>query len=225
MPVEPIRLFERLLKAYGPQHWWPADGPFEVMVGAVLTQNTNWRNVERAIANLRAEGLLEPAALVRADADALRRLIRPAGFFRQKQGRLQRLARFVIEAGGIEALASEPTDRLRRRLLAQNGVGPETADSILLYAFDRPVFVVDAYTRRILHRLGMCASDIGYEALRSMLERALPRDARLFNEFHALFVAHAKRHCRTRPLCEGCPLAADCLAAQNARKELPGEAR
>ncbi len=206
-------IHDRLLAAWGPQGWWPAETPFEVAVGAILTQNTNWRNVERAIAALREGGLLEAHALREADEAQLQALIRPAGFFRQKAHRLRVLAGFWLDSGGAEALAARPLAPLRRELLALHGIGPETADSILLYALEKPVFVVDAYTRRIFSRLGLCAPDAGYDALQRMFMQALPADAPLFNEYHALIVELAKRHCRVRPRCEGCPLAERCMEA------------
>ncbi len=211
-------VFDRLLAAYGPQHWWPAsDGPFEVMVGAVLTQNTAWTNVERAIANLRDAGLLEPAAMGAAPTETLAEAIRPSGYFNVKARRLQALVAWYHAVGGAEALARWSTDDLRRGLLEVNGVGPETADDIVLYAFHRPVFVIDAYTRRIFQRLGLePARGDGYEDWRAAFEAALfdPADpaggVALFNEYHALIVAHGKDVCRPRPLCGTCVLADAC---------------
>ena len=215
-----LALYERLFAAFGPQHWWPAETPFEVVVGAVLTQNTAWRNVERAIARLRAANALSPEALAVAPRARLEEWIRPAGFYRQKAGRLAGVARFVLEAGGMDAPAASARrdpGAARRRWLALHGVGPETADSILLYAFGVPVFVIDAYTKRILARLGLAPEGIGYEELQTRFHAALPRDARLFNEYHALFVALGKDFCRARPHCAGCPLAAGCAACAVAR--------
>ena len=200
------RVYERLLAAYGPQHWWPGDSPFEVMVGAVLTQNTAWRNVERAIANLEAAGALTPTAVASLPPAELAALIRPAGYFNVKAQRLQAFCRFLLEAGGVDALGARPTEALRHALLAVHGIGPETADDILLYAFARPVFVIDAYTRRLLRRLGLAGGDEGYEALRQGIERALGPDEALFNELHALIVHHAKVVCATRPRCAACCL-------------------
>jgi endonuclease-3 related protein len=205
-------LQEQLFDAYGRQHWWPADTPFEVMVGAVLTQNTAWPNVEKAIENLKRQGMLCPRAMMASAAQQVAALIRPAGYFNVKAQRLQNLCRFVLQNGGVEALAGLTTNALRRGLLAVNGVGPETADDILLYAFGRPVFVVDAYTRRIGQRIGLLRGDESYEAIRAAFETALPSDADLLNELHALIVRHAKEHCRKRPLCQGCCLRSQCLA-------------
>ncbi len=202
--------FDLLLDRYGPQGWWPGETPFEVMVGAVLTQNTAWSNVERAIANLKRAGVLSCGAMLALAPEALAALIRPAGYFNVKAVRLQALCRFLVEAGGEAALAARDTPGLRTALLAVHGVGPETADDILLYAFGRPVFVVDAYTRRIGARLGLVAGDEGYEIIRRTFEAALGPDVAVFNEYHALLVRHAKVHCRPRPRCEGCPLATLC---------------
>jgi len=296
------QVFDDLLAAYGPQHWWPGDTPFEVMVGAVLTQNTAWGNVEKAIANLKKNDALSAEAIVGCGHDRLAAWLKPSGYFNIKATRLQNFCRWYLAQGGFEALNQRPTDELRHGLLSVNGVGPETADDMLLYAFERPVFVIDAYTRRLFSRLGLvlrpgyidgcrapqtcpgkapfaangCSiskngnaawarlgsslrasrkgvihgvaslgngttitcemrlvanpfptrcirqynlggvlvdEKLGYETLRSIFETALPADVALFNEYHALIVRHAKGACRKRPLCEACPLAADCLAA------------
>ncbi len=206
-------IFEQLLAAYGPQHWWPGETPFEVMVGAVLTQNTAWGNVEKAIANLVANGALDAEVIAACPARRLAEWIRPSGYFNIKARRLQNFCRWYLEQGGFEALRKWPTQELRHGLLSVNGVGPETADDMLLYAFERPVFVIDAYTRRLFSRLGMLDGELGYETLRRHFEEELPADVELFKEFHALIVYHAKAACRKRPLCVGCPLAAACPAA------------
>jgi len=204
-------LYHRLLAAYGRQDWWPAEHAFEVMLGAVLTQNTDWRNVERALAVLKAAlPELTPELILDLPEAELAALIRPAGYFNVKARRLRALCRFVTDAGGIETLATWPLAQLRPALLAVHGVGHETADDILLYAFDHPVFVVDAYTRRILSRLGLVHADIGYESLRHYCEARLPPSVGLFNELHALLVTHGKQHCRPRPRCESCPLQPIC---------------
>jgi len=197
----------RLERAFGPRHWWPADTPLEVIVGTVLTQNTSWRGVELAISRLRARRLLALAPLLRLTPGRLAPLIRPAGCPNVKARRLANVLRWVRARGGIAGLRRRPTAELRAGLLAVNGVGPETADSILLYALDRPVFVVDAYTRRVLGRHGLATGRESYAELQARFHAALPRRARLYNELHARFVALAKRHCRARPLCAGCPLA------------------
>lgn len=206
-------IYDGLLAAYGDQGWWPGDSPFEIMVGAVLTQNTAWSNVEKAIANLKAAGVLDPERLLALPDQELAELIRPSGYYNIKAQRLKQLCRFLQDAGGVAALAAEPTDVLRKALLAVKGVGPETADDILLYAFDRPVFVIDAYTRRLLQRCGLATGEESYEDLRAGFERALGPDAALFNQYHGLIVQHAKTACATRPRCGRCCLAKQCPGA------------
>ena len=203
-------VFRDLLDRHGPQHWWPADSPFEVMVGAILTQNTTWTQVERAVARLRSGRMLDPRAILSVSPAALGALIRPSGYFRVKAIRLRAMCAWFLREGGLSGLSKWPTDDLRQALLAVHGIGPETADDILLYAFRRPVFVIDAYTRRLFGRLGVVEGDEPYEALRSLLEAALGPDARLFGEYHALIVRHAREVCRKRPRCGECPLARDC---------------
>jgi endonuclease III related protein len=210
-------IFGILLRTHGPQHWWPADSRFEVMVGAVLTQNTAWRNVERAIAALVQAGALEPRALLALSDARLARLIRSSGYFNVKATRLKALCRWYLERGGWPRLRHWPTGRLRAALLSVHGIGPETADDILLYAFGRPVFVVDAYTRRLLDRLGHAHARAPYDQLRTSLEATLGPDAKLYNEYHALIVAHAKHVCRPRPLCDRCELAKGCAARKKER--------
>ncbi len=205
-------VYRRLYAANGKQHWWPGDSRFEIMVGAVLTQNTSWSNVERAIANLKRARALTPESIVRAPQQRLAAWLKPSGYFNIKARRLKSLCRWLIAQGGVRALARQSTDTLRHALRAVHGIGPETADDILLYAFDRPVFVIDAYTRRIFARLGLIRGDEGYETLRNLFESSLPLDARLFNEYHALIVRHGKDICRKRPRCTACCLAGSCLA-------------
>ena len=199
-------IYGRLFRAFGPQHWWPGDTPLEVAVGAVLTQNTAWTNVEKAVAVLKSRRLLSLDKLVRLSPRRLAPLIRSAGFHNVKAQRLAALLAWLEAQGGIAALSRIPTPDLRALLLACHGVGPETADSILLYALNRPVFVIDAYTRRILSRYGLIAGDEPYEVLRRMFESSLPRSAKLYNEYHALLVRLAKVNCRARPICNSCPL-------------------
>ncbi|MGD2112917.1 MAG: endonuclease [Gammaproteobacteria bacterium] len=221
-PAVQRRLSRRTLRAvhdvlfahYGPQHWWPGDTPFEIMVGAVLTQNTAWSNVERAIANLVARNRLDPAAIVTARRDHLANWLRPSGYFNIKATRLKNFCRWYLEAGGYAALQRLDTDSLRAALLGVNGVGRETADDILLYAFRRPVFVIDAYTRRLFARLGLVGGDEDYDHLRRVIEQALGPDEPLFNEYHALIVRHAKEICRVRPDCRTCVLRRRCPAVQ-----------
>ena len=208
------RVTEALLATYGRQHWWPGDSRFEVMAGAILTQNTAWRNVELALDNLKTAGLLSPEAIAAVPNQRLAALIRPAGYYNVKARRLANLCRFVLQQGGVAALADRSSEWLRAALLGVNGIGPETADSIMLYAFERPLFVIDAYTRRIFRRLDMIRGDEAYDLLRGMFERALDRDTGLYNELHALIVHHAKSHCASKPKCSGCCLLDQCAAAE-----------
>lgn len=202
-------VYRLLYKRYGPQRWWPGDTRFEIIVGAILTQNTAWTNVEKAILNLkRAGALASPAAMRRLPASRLARLIRPAGYYNVKA---KRLANFLGALRGdhglsLRSLARRSTEDLRGWLLAVNGIGPETADSILLYAFGRPVFVVDAYTKRIFSRIGYCAPDAAYHDVQRLFAGLLPEDALLFNEYHALIVRLGKEACRTSPKCALCPV-------------------
>lgn len=205
---ELIDLYQRLLDAYGPQHWWPAESAFEVVVGAVLTQNTSWKNVEKAIASLKEAGQLELDKLASMPQDELAGLIRSSGFFNVKAKRLKNLCGWMQAQGGLDGVAQWDTGRLRQALLAINGVGPETADDILLYAFERPVFVIDTYTRRLLHRLGLAEGGEDYETLRQMFEACLPADHRLYNEYHALVVRHAKEPCAGVSQCRHCAVEA-----------------
>ena len=208
-------VFNHLYKRYGPQQWWPAETPFEVMVGAVLTQNTAWTNVERAIANLKQADALSPEAITAAPHEILAEWLRPSGYFNIKAKRLKNYCEWYQQQGGFDALSKLDDHALRQAVLSVNGVGPETADDIVLYAFERPVFVIDAYTRRIFSRLGLLEHDMGYEAMRHHFEQQLAKEndrVALFNEYHALIVIHAKEHCRVKPLCRGCPLRRGCVA-------------
>ncbi|WP_242470836.1 endonuclease III domain-containing protein [Thiocystis violacea] len=207
------RLFSALIASHGPRHWWPADSPFEVMIGAVLTQNTAWSNVERALARLKERVPLEAEAILALAPADLAEALRPAGYFNLKARRLTAFCDYYRSAGGLDGLSRLETHQLRQELLAVKGIGPETADDMLLYAFDRPVFVVDAYTRRILSRLGLLAGDEGYESIRAAFERALGPDVPVYKEYHALIVHHGKHLCRTRPRCPECGLRASCPTA------------
>ncbi len=180
------------------------------MVGAVLTQNTAWTNVEKAIERLKAADALVLETIATLEPESLADLIRPSGYYNVKARRLQCFCRFLLESGGADALERLSTDELRARLLAVHGVGPETADDILLYAFERPVFVVDAYTRRIAIRVGLLQGDEHYETIRACFEQALGANVRVYNELHGLIVRHAKLHCRKAPSCDGCPLGDGC---------------
>jgi endonuclease-3 related protein len=206
-----IRLaYERLLSTFGPQDWWPGGGPFEVMAGAVLTQNTSWRNAERALTLMREAGALEQPVVSRLPLSEIERLVRPAGAWRRKARTVAALARAAGDGeGALERFLSRGTDELRESLLAVPGVGPETADAILLYACERPVFVVDAYTRRLLERHGIAAARTRYDEIRTLFERALERDRAALAECHALLVELGKCHCRPTPACAGCPLEYD----------------
>jgi len=201
-------IYRRLLTAYGPQHWWPADSALEVIVGAVLTQNTNWHAVEKAIARIKDRSLLSIRALHQTPMDELSHLVRPAGYFRLKARRLKNIIDLIAGAysGDLARMATLSTGELRNQLLAVNGIGPETADSILLYAFRRPVFVVDAYTLRVMSRHGLLLPRAAYGELQSLFMDHLPPDEAIFNEYHALLVQVGKRHCRRTPSCPGCPL-------------------
>ncbi len=195
--------------ALGPMHWWPAQTPFEVIVGAILTQSTAWANVERALANLRAGRLLSPAAMGRISVSRLAKLVRPSGYFRQKAKKLKAFVKFLDTnyGGSLKSMFQTPTAELREKLLGVHGIGRETADSILLYAGNHPIFVVDAYTHRIFGRHGFVDGKPDYERVRAFVESSIPSDPALFNEFHALIVNTGKNWCRkSAPCCEGCPL-------------------
>lgn len=211
-------IYDRLLAAYGPQGWWPADTPFEVIVGAVLTQNAAWTNVEYALENLRAAEALDPEAILALPDARLGELIRPSGYFNVKAQRLKAVCRFVADAGGVDALAAMDTGALRAALLEVRGVGRETADDIVLYAFHRPVFVIDAYTRRIFARLGLVDGREGYEHLRARFERALGADVPVYKEYHGLIVEHAKQACAVRPRCGDCVLRRRCPVGRGERE-------
>jgi endonuclease-3 related protein len=201
--------FHALYDAHGPQRWWPGRSRFEVIVGAILTQNTSWTNVELAIKNLRAARLLTPQALKAEPLANLARLIRSSGYFRQKAKKLKSFVYFLFRAhsGSLTRMFRTPTAALREQLLAVHGIGPETADSILLYAGNHPVFVVDAYARRILERHRLATPKQSYEEVRALFETSLPRDSQLFNEFHALIVHTGKHFCgKSNPVCSQCPL-------------------
>ena len=202
--------YSAMSQALGPMHWWPAKTPFEVIVGAILTQSTAWANVERAIVNLRAARLLTPSAMLAVRTSRLAALVRPSGYFRQKARKLKAFLQFLQNEyrGSLKRMFQTPTEELRAKLLAVHGIGPETADSILLYAGNHPVFVVDTYTHRIFGRHGITSAKSDYETVRKLFEGTLPRDPQLFNEFHALVVNIGKNWCRKRePRCGECPLA------------------
>lgn len=200
--------YNRMAKHYGPTHWWPGDTPFEIAIGAILTQNTAWTNVERAIENLKKEKLLTPKKIRDASPDLLHTAIRPSGYFRQKTERIQRFAGHLLDhyQGSVKRMARKPLDELREELLTLNGIGPETADDILLYACENPIFVVDEYTRRILARHGHVQHNIKYHDLQQFIHNHLEKDLHTFKEFHGLIVWTGKDFCRKTPNCESCPL-------------------
>jgi endonuclease-3 related protein len=201
-------IYHRLYRRYGPQHWWPAREPLEVIIGAILTQSTAWTNVEKAIANLRDAGKLTPESLRNLPDDELAALIHPCGYYNVKARRLKAMARWLEEQynDNLQRMFSGDTGRLRQKLLGVYGIGEETADSIMLYAGNLPVFVIDAYTRRIIDRLRLTHPDNTYTSYQVLFTANLPADAGLFNEYHALLVRHAKEACRRRPLCHDCCL-------------------
>jgi len=201
-------MFDRLLPHFGPQSWWPAESPLEVMIGAILTQNTNWTNVEKAISNLKKEGLISLQQLTSLSAADLAESIRPAGYYNIKAKRLQNLLQFIADQyeGDLTRPFSEDTRAMREALLSVNGVGHETADSIVLYAAHRPVFVVDAYTHCILARHDMAPEEAAYHDIQSLFMDHLPEDPALYNDFHALIVLTGKNYCRKTPRCSKCPL-------------------
>ncbi len=214
--TEAVWVYLRLFNAFGPQRWWPGETQLEIIIGAVLTQNTAWANVEKAIENLRREGLLDFIPLLEADAALIASSIRPAGYYNLKAERVREVLRFISEKGGIDSLEGWKTEKLRNALLGIRGVGPETADSILLYAFGRAVFVVDAYTKRIFNRLGLVSDRACYEEVQRFFETTLEPDTALFNEYHALIVRLGKECCKkTRPLCQKCPVKPICSFSKN----------
>ncbi len=216
-PFRPRALYRALYRHFGPQHWWPGRTRFEIMVGAILTQNTAWTNVRQAITRLRAARALTPARLHALPLRRLAELIRPAGYFNLKAARLRALTGWLVQdyAGSITRLFRGDTPRLRATLLGVKGIGPETADSMLLYAAQRPVFVVDAYTRRLMERHGWASPRATYDELAASFALRLPRSPALYNEYHALLVALGKHYCRPVPRCAECPL----------RRWLPAKAR
>jgi endonuclease-3 related protein len=203
------RIYKKLYRSFGKQYWWPGQTRLEVIIGAVLTQNTAWPNVERAIANLKRKKLLSFKKLSHAKIDEITSLIKPAGYFNIKAKRLKNLLEFMAKnyKGSLAKMQKLDAYKLREQLLNINGVGPETADSILLYALDKPIFVVDAYTKRIFSRLKMVPEDVSYEEAQKLFMENLTKDTRLFNEYHALIVKLGKDYCKKRkPLCHKCPI-------------------
>ena len=203
-----MEIYDLLYNAFGPQRWWPGETPFEITVGAILTQNTNWGNVEKAINNLKKQKSLNAKTLHNMADKKLALLIKPAGYYNIKTKRLKNFLDFFTNhyKGSIEKMKTEDKEALREKLLNINGIGPETADSILLYALEKPIFVIDAYTKRVLKRHNVVSEKADYYELQEIFHKNLPQDTTLFNEFHALFVKLGKDFCRTKPRCEACPL-------------------
>ncbi len=203
-----VQVYHELYRAWGPQHWWPGRTRFEIIVGAILTQNTAWTNVEKAIRRLRKEGALNPDTLHRAPLRTLANWIRPAGYFNVKARRLRAFTDLLFERfdGKLNRLFALDTPALRDVLLGVNGIGPETADSILLYAANRPQFVIDAYTKRVLVRHGWISPSATYDDMARLFMDLLPGNVDIFNEYHALFVRLGKYHCKPKPRCDVCPL-------------------
>ena len=203
-----LDVYHRLFEYYGPQHWWPGESPFEVMVGAILTQSTAWQNVEKAITNLKNAGIMSPSAIRDTPTQVLAKLIYPAGYYNAKALKLQALVNWLGASYGdnLCQVFALNTETLHTQLLAVHGIGPETADSILLYAANKPVFVIDTYTRRIISRLGLAPENDSYDACQALFTSNLPQNTQLFNEYHALLVRHGKEACRKQPVCGGCCL-------------------
>ena len=218
-----LDIYHRLLAGYGPQHWWPASEPFEVIVGAILTQSAAWGNVEKAIANLRAAEALSPKALRQLTTPRLARLIRPCGYYNAKALKLKSFAYWLGNhySDDLDKLFSNDIDDLHQKLLSIHGIGQETADSIILYAANKPIFVVDAYTRRIISRIGLAPNKNSYAAYQAFFMEHLPPDAKLFNEYHALLVCLGKKVCRPRPLCPQCCLNDLCQFSSNLSPSAP----
>lgn len=213
--LAPLEIYEKLLAVYGEQHWWPAEKPFEMMIGAILTQNASWQNVEKAIESLKEHEMLGCEQIAGCNLSELGTVIRSAGAYMQKARYLQQFSLFYLENGRRKGLMKWPLRSLRNRLLSVYGIGPETADSILLYGLDKPIFVVDAYTKRLFVRLGHFNHELGYDSIQHYFQQRLPESLPLFQEYHALIVEHAKRYCRTKPLCRECPLMEHCPTAMS----------
>ncbi len=210
------RYYDLMVDHFGPTNWWPGDSAFEIAVGAILTQNTAWRNVEKALANLKGKDLMSPRAVLDCRSPRLETALKPSGFFRVKARRLRSFCAFLVQGygGSMSRLADQPLDTLRAQLLEVHGIGPETADDIILYACEQPVFVVDAYTRRILSRHGHVEPEVGYEELRALFEKHLDKDVALYKDYHGQIVWTGNTYCRSKPNCESCPLAPTLLRGQ-----------
>jgi len=203
-----LQIYQKMFEALGPRQWWPGETPFEVVIGAILTQNTNWSNVEKAINNLKTAGKLSPVGIYELSVTELAKLIRPSGFFNVKAKRVKAFINWLFSRyeGNLSKMLDQDLQILRGELLSVKGIGPETADSILLYAGNKPTFVVDAYTHRIFSRHELIPEESTYDEMKSFFEENLPKDVQLFNEYHALLVNVGKMFCKTRKVCEPCPL-------------------
>lgn len=206
-----LRVYDTLLNYYGKQAWWPAEDAFEVMIGAILTQNTSWTNVEKAVRNMKLHDICDSVSLSDIEYSRLAEIIHSSGYYNQKAFRLIDFTRWYHRQGGYEKLLKMNKNELRSSLLRINGIGDETADDIVLYAFEKPSFVIDSYTRRIFSRLGLLQEKQKYTLLQAQFHRSLPSDVGLFKQYHALIVSHAKKHCMKNPVCETCPLQQHCL--------------
>lgn len=202
-----VILYDDLMDHFGPQHWWPAESDFEMIIGAILTQNVNWKNVEKAISQLKDKVTLEPESMIALHDETIHDLVRPSGFFRQKSERLKILSKEIVAVGGVEDYLEQ--DNLRDELLGIKGIGHETADCIALYAGDRPYFVVDTYTKRIVERRYGILGD--YDKIQTLFHNNIPKDTELYREFHALLVRLAKEYCRKKPDCSACPVKKGCV--------------
>ncbi|MCH8814918.1 MAG: endonuclease III domain-containing protein [Chloroflexi bacterium] len=214
-----LDVYDRLFRRFGSQRWWPGDGPFETIVGAILTQAAAWTNVEKALANLKSAGVLSPEGVASTPEEELASLLRPSGYYNAKARKLKAFVELLQRqfGGDLDRMLGCPAEVLREQLLSTYGIGPETADSILLYAAGRPVFVIDAYTRRIFSRLGVEPERDSYDGWQKMFECSLPAESRLFNEYHALIVRLGKEHCRKEPECGACPLFQICPTGEHSR--------
>ena len=203
-----LQIYQKMFAALGPRQWWPGETPFEVVIGAILTQNTNWSNVEKAIKNLKTAGKLSPEGIYELSVTELAKLIRPSGFFNVKAKRVKAFINWLFSRyeGNLSKMFARDLQSLRSELLSVKGIGPETADSILLYAGNMPTFVVDAYTHRIFSRHELIPEESTYDEMKSFFEENLPKDVQLFNEYHALLVNIGKMFCKPKKVCEPCPL-------------------
>ncbi len=217
-----LDIYKKLERRFGFQNWWPGETPDEIIIGAILTQNTNWRNVERAISNLKKHGSISLESIYATDAKKLARLVRPSGFYKQKAKRLKSFASHVhnFYGGSLADFFSKDAGSLRRELLSMDGIGKETADSIILYAAEKPVFVVDAYTKRVYSRVYGLSEEPDYDSLQKAIESEIPRNVRLYKDFHAQIVELAKNYCRKMPLCTDCPLRSVCIRGKSGEVEI-----